>query len=271
MASRKEAKEQARQRRLAEEQAHAAQAQRRRRLEMLGGVVVIAVAIVVVLIAVSSGSSTKAAGPPKTAKAKTALVSTVNTLLNGIPQSGTTLGDPKAPVTMTYWGDLECPVCAAFTTGEDGGGFSQAVTNLVRTDKVKVVYRSFCTATCNDESQSVFNTQQTGAYAAGLQQKFWYYAELFYREQGAEGSGYVTPSFLNNLAAQVPGLSYATWQTDRKDPNVVSQVSSDQQQAATIGLSGTPTVIFTGPKGKAQAPTGIPTYAQLESAYKQVA
>jgi protein-disulfide isomerase len=271
MASRKEAKEEARQRRLAEEQARAAQSQRRRRMEMLGGVVVIAVVIVVVLIAVSSGSSTKAAGPPKTAKAKTTLVSTVTSLINGIPEAGTQLGDPKAPVTVTYFGDLQCPVCAAFTTGADGGGFSQMVTNLVRTDKVKVVYRSFCTATCNDYSESLFNTQQTAAYAAGLQQKFWYYAELFYREQGSEGSGYVTPSFLNDLAGQVPGLNYASWQTGRKNPSVVSQVSSDQELSAKLGLSGTPTVIFSGPKGKSQPPEGIPPYSQLLAAYKQVA
>ena len=50
--------------------------------------------------------------------------------------------------------------------------------------KVKVVYRSFCTATCNGPDPSVFNTQQVAGLAAGKQNKFWQYTELFYHEQG---------------------------------------------------------------------------------------
>lgn len=271
MASRKEAKEQARQRRLEEEAARAASAQRTRRLQMLGGVVVAAVAVIAVLIAVSSGGGSGSGGIPRTPKGKTAVISTVSSLLDGIPQTGTELGNPDAPVTMTYFGDLECPVCAAFTTGADGGGLSQFIGNQVKAGKVKVIYRSFCTATCNDEGQTVFNTQQAAAYSAGLQKKFWNYAETFYREQGAEGSGYVTPSFLNGLATQVPGLDYAEWQTGRTNPNIVSQVSTDQQLAANMQLQGTPTVIMKGPKGSVQAQQGIPPYSELVQDYNQVA
>src|SRR5271156_809723 len=36
--------------------------------------------------------------------------SQVTALLSGIPQRGTVLGDPRAPVTLTYFGDLECPI-----------------------------------------------------------------------------------------------------------------------------------------------------------------
>jgi protein-disulfide isomerase len=271
MASRKEAKEEARQKRLADEQARAAQAQRTRRMQMLGGVVIAAVAIVVVAIAISSSGGSKA-GPPKGAKAKTALTNTINDVIGGVPETGTTLGNPSAPVTVTYFGDLQCPICADFTKGTDGGGFSQMVSTLVKTGKVKVVYRSFCTATCNDYSngQDIFDSQQAAAYSAGQQNKFWWYAEYFYREQGSEGSGYVTPKFLNDLAAQVSGLNYATWQTDRKDPTVTEQVTSDQQLAAKDGLTGTPTVIFKGPKGQVQ-PSGFPTWSELDQAYNQVA
>ncbi|HWF56505.1 MAG TPA: thioredoxin domain-containing protein [Solirubrobacteraceae bacterium] len=270
MASRKEAKEQARERRLAEEAARAATTQRKRRMQMLGGVVVVAVAIVAVLIAVSSGGGSGTSGAPKTKAAQTTLVDSVTSLLNGIPQSGTELGNPSAPVTMSYFGDLECPVCAAFTTGADGGGLSQFISNQVKAGKVKIIYRSFCTATCNDEGQTVFNTQQAAAYAAGLQKKFWDYTELFYHEQGAEGSGYVTPTFLNGLASQIPGLNYSSWQTGRSNPNVVNQVNSDQQLAAKMQLTGTPTVIFKGPKGEAQAGGSIPTYSSLQQAFNQV-
>jgi protein-disulfide isomerase len=276
MASRKEAKEEARAKRLADEQARAAQTQRTRRIQMLAGVVIAAVAIVVVAIAVSSGGSSAKPGPPKGSKAQAALTDTISSLLTGIPESGTELGNPNAPVTMTYFGDLECPICAEFTTGanDSGGGFSQTVSTLVRAGKVKVIYRSFCTATCNDYSngQDIFNSQQAAAYSAGQQKKFWWYAEYFYREQGAEGSGYVTPTFLNKLAAQVSGLDYNTWQTDRKDPIVTEQVTSDQHLAAKDGLTGTPTVIMTGPKGKEEPGAGsVPTFSEIDQAYNQVA
>ena len=35
----------------------------------------------------------------------------------GIPQSGNALGNPTAPVTLEYFGDLECPICREFTLG----------------------------------------------------------------------------------------------------------------------------------------------------------
>src|SRR5579875_1472418 len=171
MASRKEQKEQARARRLAEEQAATARAQRVRRLQLLAGAVTVAIVVVVVAIAISAGSGGSTGLQNKHQASQT--YAQVNTLLSGIPQSGTTLGNPDAKVTMVYYGDLECPICRDFTLF---GGFSQLVQNDVRQGKVKVVYKSFCTATCNGPGQAVFNKQQVAAYAAGEQDLFWDYA-----------------------------------------------------------------------------------------------
>ena len=102
---------------------------------------------------------------------------------------------------MTYYGDLECPICQDFTLN---GGFPQLVANEVSAGKVQVVYRAFQTAT---RDPNVFKTQQVAALAAGMQSKFWNYTELFYHEQGAEGSGYVTENYLSGLAEQIPGLT----------------------------------------------------------------
>ena len=43
----------------------------------------------------------------------------------------------------------------------------------------------------------MFKDQQVAALAAGMQKKFWNYAELFYHEQGQEDTGYVTESYLD--------------------------------------------------------------------------
>jgi protein-disulfide isomerase len=262
MASRKEQKEQARARRLAAEQARAARERQRRRLGMIGGVVLVAVAVVAVAIAISSGGSS---GQSNKQLAQTG--TQVSQLLTGIPQSGATLGNPSAKVTMTYFGDLECPICRDFTLN---GGFPQLIQNDVRSGKVKVVYKSFCTATCSSAGQSVFNTQQVAAMAAGKQNRFWDYTELFYRDQGAEGSGYVTQAYLDKLAHNTVGLDFNAWSNARNDSGLLAQVQADGQSATSQAITGTPTLIFQGPKGKAQPSSSVPTYSDLQQAIKQV-
>jgi protein-disulfide isomerase len=262
MASRKEQKEAARQRRLEEERLRAEQARRTRRLQMLGGMVIVVAAVIVVVIAVSSGGGSS--GLLKSAAAGKA-EQQIESLLAGIPQSGQTLGKPNAPVTMTYYGDLECPICKDFTLSS----FPQLVSNEVKAGKVKVVYKSFCTATCGGPGQSVFNTQQAAAYAAGQQNKFWDYAELFYHEQGTEDTGYVNQGYLNTLAEQTPGLNLKKWQSASGASSLVSQVATDENSGTALGVTGTPTLFFKGPKGQVSA-SSVPTYSELQQDIQQV-
>jgi protein-disulfide isomerase len=262
MASRTKQKEEARARRLAEEQARVERARRDRRLRMLGGVLVGAVAVVAVLIAISSGGSS--GGGLAKGKNASATVTTVKSLLAGIPQSGARLGNPKAPVTMTYYGDLECPICQDFTLH---GGFPQLVANEVRSGKVQVVYSAFQTAT---RDPTVFQTQQVAALAAGEQQRFWYFVELFYHEQGAEGTAYVTEAYLDGLAGQTPGLNVNEWKSARSNAALASQVQADGQAGTKIGVQGTPTLVLQGPKGTATPSAAVPSYSDLQQAIKKV-
>jgi protein-disulfide isomerase len=255
MASRTKQKEEARARRIEEERIRSLRARRDRRIRNVVGIVLVAVIVVVVAVVVSSGGAKKGG------------LQTGNEKNSGIPQSGARLGNPNAPVTMTYFGDYECPVCQAFTLE---GGFPQLVQNDVRSGKVQVLYKSFCTATCNGPGQSVFNTQQVAGLAAGEQNKFWQYTELFYHEQGQEDTGYVNENYLTGLANQVTGLNLTQWQSDRSNPNLAAQVASDGTNGQAIGVQGTPTLIFKGPKGQASPNASVPTYAQLQATIKQV-
>jgi protein-disulfide isomerase len=261
MASRKAQREEARARRLAEEQARQERERRTRRLRMIGGIVVAAVAVAAVAIAISSGGGHKG-GLAKGATA-TKTVAQVQSLLQGIPQDGTRLGNPKAPVTMTYYGDLQCPVCQAFTLN----GFKELVAKDVRAGKVQVVYKALQTAT---RDQQTFQLQQVAALAAGQQQRFWNYAELFYHEQGQEDSGYVNESYLDSLAGQVPGLNMSTWRNDRNSSSLGSQISTDANQASAVGANATPTLVFKGPKGQAQPVSGDIPYGSLQQTINSV-
>jgi protein-disulfide isomerase len=265
MASRTKQKEEARARRLAEERARTERARRQRQMRTIGGVVVSAIVVVAVFIAISTSGGSSAATGLQTGQKATKLSTQVDQLLNGIPQSGARLGSTSAPVTLTYYGDLECPICQAFTLQ---GGFPQLVANDVKSGKVQVIYKAFQTAT---RVASTFSTQQVAALAAGQQQRFWNFAELFYREQGQEGTGYVTESYLSGLARQVTGLNLNTWQSARSTPALASQVQTEEQQGQTLGVTGTPTLVFQGPKGQAQPNSSVPTYSELEAAIKKVA
>ncbi|MBV8989340.1 MAG: thioredoxin domain-containing protein [Solirubrobacterales bacterium] len=263
MASRTKQKEEARARRLEQERARAEQTRRNRRLRMVGGVVLGAVIVVAIAIAVSSGGSSGGGSGLQTGTKSSQTVTQVNSLLSGIPQSGATLGNPNAKVTVDYYGDLECPICRDFTLN---GGWPQLVANEVRQGKVKVVYRAFQTAT---PSPQTFQTQQIAALAAGKQDKFWNFMELFYHEQGTEDTSYVTESYLTSLAQQA-GVNLSTWNTDRKDPALLAQVESDGQSGNSIGVQGTPTLVFFGPKGSTSPSAGVPSYSDLQSAISKV-
>jgi protein-disulfide isomerase len=263
MASRTQQKEQARQARIAADKARAEGERRKRRTRMIGGVVLAAVIVVAVAVAVSVSSSSGGGGL-KTGTQASSTVNSVDQLLAGIPQSGAVLGNPNAPVTMTYYGDLQCPVCRDFTLQ---GGLSQLIQNEVKEGKVKIEYRAFETATTDPQ---VFEQQHIAALAAGLQNKFWQYVELFYHQQGAEGSGYVTPAFLTGIANQVTGLNVSQWQNARTEQSLLTHVESNEAAGTKAGVTGTPTLVFTGPKGQASPSVAVPSYSDLQSAISQV-
>ncbi len=234
--TRKQRREQARAQRKALEEEQAAKSAQRKRLIQLGGAVGVVVVIIAIILIATSGSGSKNAVAPKSSAA-TQATAEVTALLQGIPQSASVLGNPKAPVTLQYFGDLECPVCREFTLG----ALPTLISKYVRAGKLKIEYRSLETATREPET---FRTQQIAALAAGKQNLMWHYVELFYHEQGEEGSGYVTESYLQGLASQVPGLNTANWSAARSDPAYATQVTTDAQAASNAGFTGTPSFLI---------------------------
>jgi protein-disulfide isomerase len=234
--TRKQRREQARSERKAMEEAEAAGAARRKRLTQLSVVAGVVIVIIVVIL-IATGGGGKSAPPKLGSTTATKEASAVATLINGIPQKGNVLGSSTAPVTLQYFGDLECPICKEFTLG----ALPTVIQKWVRTGKLKIEYRSLETATREPE---VFKTQQVAALAAGKQNKLWYFVETFYHEQGEEDSGYVNEKYLQGIAQQVPGLNLGTWTNDRSDNALEAQVTSDAQAANNAGFTGTPSFLL---------------------------
>jgi cytochrome c biogenesis protein CcmG/thiol:disulfide interchange protein DsbE len=167
----------------------------------------------------------------------------VSSLLRGIKQRGNTLGNPKAPVTVQYFGDLQCPACKLFTLAV----LPSLIERYVRSGELKIEYRSVETVTRNP---GVFKVQQIAALAAGKQNKLWNFIELFYHEQGREHSGFVTERYLQDLARQVRGLNLIEWTAARNDPELARALTIDAQAASSAGVNSTPEflVVKTGPR-----------------------
>jgi protein-disulfide isomerase len=229
--TRKQRREQARGERKALEQAEVDRAKRRTRLTQLG-IVVAVIVVVIVGIAIASGGNSKKTVTAGSSESN-ATVAEVKTLIDGIPQSGNTLGDPNAPVTLRYYGDLECPICKEFTLEV----LPTLIPKFVRMGKLKIEYHSLETATREPE---VFKDQQVAAYAAGKQNLGWNFIETFYHEQGEEDSDYVNEKYLQGIASQVPGLNLTNWSAARSEPTYANEVEHDAQTANAAGFTGTP-------------------------------
>jgi protein-disulfide isomerase len=193
--------------------------------------------VAVVVIALATGGGGKTSPPGSGSSAARTLKTEVDALLTGIPQRANVLGSPSAPVTVEYFGDLECSACQAFTLDS----LPTLISRWVRTGKVRIEYRSLETATRDPE---VFKLQQVAALAAGAQNRMWNFIETFYHEQGEEGSGYVNEVFLQGIARQVAGLDLSTWTDARSNAAYSKQVEEDSSVANSNGLTATPSFLL---------------------------
>jgi protein-disulfide isomerase len=219
--TKRQLREQRRAARQAAEAAEKARAARKRRLLQLGGVAGLAAVVLVVVIALSGGNSTPAAQPG---------------MFRGIPETGGVLGQADAPVTVTEYLDLQCPVCATASQTVLPG----VVDNYVRTGKVKLEARTL---------HFLGEDSVRGArMAAGAEQqgKLWPFLEAFYAKQGTENSGYVTDDFLRDVAAEAgvdadAALKYAASAAAERP------LTKANEDAGRLKINGTPT--FTVQRG----------------------
>jgi protein-disulfide isomerase len=209
-----------------------------RALAIGGGIV--AVVIVAIVLAVVLGSGGSGGGLPKNHAAVGSLANglpgaaDVANEFKGIPQAGTTLGWPFAPVTLTEYIDLQCPICRDFETTV----FPDLVEKYVRTKKVKVVMKPW--AFIGNDS---FRGQKV-AFAAAKQNKVFNFAALLYDNQGTENTGWLTDQMLYNIAVSIPGLKIDPLFAERNSAAVKSQANQVAADATAAKVGGTPALFI---------------------------
>jgi protein-disulfide isomerase len=167
----------------------------------------------------------------------------IEALYAGVPQHGAELGRHGAPVTLQFFGDLECPEARQFVLG----ALPFVIRRWVRSGDLRIVYRAFPAETI---WHNIFRRQQAAALAAGEQGMLWQYLDFFYHAQGPEFTRYATEHFLAAIASEVPGLDRAQWREDRRGDELTHRVMGDLHLAGRYGIDETPAFMI-GPTGGA--------------------
>ncbi len=85
--------------------------------------------------------------------------------------------------------------------------------------------------------------------AAGEQNRFWNYLQLFYANQGEENSGYVTDDFLTSLATGRRSLRHRQVERSRNSSKWDAVIAKGTSDAEGFGFNGTPSLVAEGPNG----------------------
>ena len=216
----------------------------RRLLAALGAAAV----LVAAAVAVSASGGTKPATPPAAPSATFA----------GIPEHNGVLGDPRAPITLTEYVDLQCPICAEASKQT----LPWLVKNYVRTGKVKLELRTLHFIGPDSE--------RAAHVAAGAEQqgRLWPFVEAFYAAQGQENSGYVTDGFLRSVA-KAAGVDAGKALSAADGTFAVRRLERADADATRLGVNATPT--FTVAKAGGQPRvigSGVLSHAQLKAALR---
>jgi protein-disulfide isomerase len=160
---------------------------------------------------------------------------------NGAKSSSTTLtqhftGNEKASVTLTEYGDYQCPFCEQY---------EPTVEQVVETnkDKIRFQFRNFPLVNLH---QNAFAAARA-AEAAGLQGKFWEMHTLLYQVSNWQvWTQASSPNTYFNQYAQQLGLDVTKFKADFASDKVNNLINADIAEGNKLGITGTPTFFLDG-------------------------
>jgi protein-disulfide isomerase len=185
----------------------------------------------------------------------------VQSLVGGIPQSGSRLGSSDAPVTVQVFNDLSCDSCSDWNKTV----VEPLIGGPVRSGDIQLIYHHF------PMSESGFFLGSYGAVAAAKQDYEWQYVELFFANQDVAEKHGADQNFLNAIARGVGVVNFNVeqWQRDMKDSDINTTLEDDEKISADRKLPIGPAVVVGGPNGTRQLDES-PSLAQVQAAIAQV-
>jgi protein-disulfide isomerase len=146
----------------------------------------------------------------------------------GLGDPGTRIGADAAPVTVVVFSDFECPFCVRIAP-------TLARLRREHPDDVRMVYRHLLM-----QSHPHAQLAAEASMAAAAQGKFWQYHDLLLADPG-----HLERSELESRAAAL-GLDLAAFRAALDDRRYHDAVAADAAAAASVGVTGTPTVFVNG-------------------------
>jgi protein-disulfide isomerase len=187
-------------------------------LRRLVAVVTLAALVVTGLVAASGGGPEPA---PVVAAAPTTTL--------GVPERGGVLGDPRAPLLLTEYADLQCPACRAYAVAT----LPAVVRDRVRTGRVRLALEPL--SFIGPESVRAGRV----AAAAQAQGRLWSFVELAYAHQGPENAGTLSEARLRALL-RAAGADPARALAAARRPAAAARLARADARAARLGIASTP-------------------------------
>jgi protein-disulfide isomerase len=142
-------------------------------------------------------------------------------------------GPVSAPLTITLYGDFQCPTCAT-----EAMLLAQAWARI--SDRVRLVFRHYPLDTYPHSFEAARYVE-----AAGLQGRFWEMYNIIYGDQASWAPLPDATAAFENYAEQL-GLDIEQLSTDAQLPVVREKILADQRGGNRAGVRATPTIFFNG-------------------------
>ena len=158
-------------------------------------------------------------------------------------------GDKNAPVTIIEYSDFECPFCQRFHTT-----MKELMADSAYAGKVKWVFRNFPLSFHANAMPAAI-----AAECAGLQNKFWEFADKAYESQSQLGDA---------LFAQIASdlkLNKSKFDSCIKDKSTQAKINDDKASGSAAGVTGTPGSIILGADGSKQLVPGALPVEEIKS------
>ena len=146
------------------------------------------------------------------------------------------LGNPEAKVTLIEFGDYQCFFCNKFFHDTE----KQLFQDYVDTGKVKVIFKDY-TIIGPDSINAAH-----GAHCASDQGKFWEYHDILYNNWTGENNGWAAAENLLAFAGEIE-LDVNEWSNCMLEAKYRDSVAESNNDAKTLGLTGTPGFFIIGP------------------------
>lgn len=151
-----------------------------------------------------------------------------------ISSSGWVTGNPKGKVTVTEFGDFQCPACGAFEPI-----FQQVIKDYGK--KAKIVFKQFPLKSVHPNAMAAAIASE----AAGKQGKFWQYHDILYAHQD-EWAPLADPTQKFLSYAKSLKLDTEQFSKDVTDNKISAKIDADENEGIQIGVNSTPTIYING-------------------------